>query len=126
MLSHAEFIECIRSISREMQIPVEQASPDEFLPLPSGYENRHRYIGRYGNLEVFHFDFYSVALGKLNRGTEKDFSDVTQMVQVGVIRFSELEGYLQEILPKLETFNLRSDVSDLKRKFELFKKRMVG
>ena len=126
MLSHAEFIECIRSISREMQIQVEQASPDEFLPLPSGYENRHRYIGRYGNLEVFHFDFYSVALGKLNRGTEKDFSDVTQMVQVGVIRFSELEGYLQEILPKLETFNLRSDVSDLKRKFELFKKRMVG
>jgi hypothetical protein len=123
---HAEFIECIHRISREMQIPIEQASPDEFIPLPAGYENRHRYIGRYGNLEVFHFDFYSVALGKLNRGTEKDFSDIAQMIQAGVIRLPELETYFQEILPKLDSFSLRSNASDLERKLGLFKKRIGG
>jgi len=49
-----------------MDIAVEEASPDQFMPLLEGYQDRRRYIGRYGLLDVFHFDFYSVLSAKLN------------------------------------------------------------
>ena len=45
---------------------VEEASPDRFIPLPSGYETRCQFLAQYGKLEVFHFDPYSMALTKLN------------------------------------------------------------
>lgn len=31
---HTEFIRCLRTISRELGIPVELASPEQFIPLP--------------------------------------------------------------------------------------------
>ena len=122
---HAEFIRCLRQIGREMGLPIEQASPDEFLPLPAGHQDRRRYIVRYGALEVFHFDFYSVALGKLQRGNEKDYADVISMVRNHVIDFESLERYFQEVLPKLEDYSLRASRQDFERKFALLKKRLT-
>ena len=121
---HADFIRCLRQLSQEMELPVEQASPDEFLPLPRGYQDRRRFVGRYGALDVFHFDFYSVALGKLQRGNEKDYTDVVHMIQVGIIELDSLEKYFQEVLPQIEAYSLRTDPRDFQRKFELFQKRL--
>lgn len=122
---HTEFMRCLRQLSLEMRLPIEQASPDEFLPLPLGYQDRRRYIGRYGGLEVFHFDFYSVALGKLQRGNDKDYADVISMVKLGVIDQPSLEGYFQEVLPKVEDYSLRASRRDFERKFALFKQRLA-
>jgi hypothetical protein len=121
---HDEFIRCLRDISRQRQVAVEQASPDQFIPLPSGYQDRHQFIGRYGSLDVFHFDFYSVALSKLHRGNEKDFADVIQMVQQGLIALSQLRAYFQEVLPQLESFNISADAKDFERNFALFEQRL--
>jgi len=122
---HSNFIRCLRQLSVEMELAVEQASPDEFLPLPGGYEDRRRYIGRYGGLEVSHFDLYSVALGKLQRGNEKDFVDAVQMVRTGLIELAALDRYFQEVLPRLEGYSLRTDPLDFERKFGLFKRRLA-
>ncbi|MBI3359638.1 MAG: hypothetical protein HY023_00830 [Chloroflexi bacterium] len=121
---HDEFIRCVRRLSAEMELSIEQASPDEFLPLPAGYEDRRRYVGRYAALDVFHFDFYSVALGKLQRGNEKDYNDVVSMIRAGVIELGNLEQYFREVLPKLEAYSLRTDPQDFERKFALFKTRL--
>jgi len=120
---HSEFIGCLRRLSREMSLSIEEASPDEFLPLPKGYQDRRVYIGRYGSLDIFHFDFYSVALGKLQRGNEKDYADVVNMVRAGVIELQRLEQYFEEVLPQINSFSLRTDPENFKRKFELFKRR---
>ena len=122
---HTEFIRCLRQISRETGIPVEQASPEQFLPLPKGYQERHVYIGRYGNLELFHFDFYSTALSKIHRGNEKDLADVIRMLQGEIISLSQLETYFAEILPQLETVRLDADADDFVRKFNLLKSRLL-
>lgn len=122
----SEFIECLRRLSRQTQLPVEQVSPGEFLPLPAGYGERRRYIGRFGQLELFHFDFYSVALSKLMRGNEKDFTDVISLVQTGIIALEKLEQYFEEILPKVDAYNLRADSQDFMRKFALFKERLAN
>jgi hypothetical protein len=122
---HDVFIRCLREISRQLQLPVEQASPDQFIPLPHGYQDRHQYIGRYGSLEVFHFDFYSVALSKLHRGNEKDFADVVQMVAQGLIALPQLREQFQEILPQLESFSLKADAKEFARNFTLFEQRLA-
>jgi hypothetical protein len=122
---HDEFIRCLRELSRRHKLPVEQASPDQFIPLPSDYQNRHQFIGHYGSLEVFHFDFYSMALSKLHRGNEKDFADVIEMVLQGLIKISELQEQFQEIFPRLESFNLSADPVDFENNFALFEKRLA-
>lgn len=121
----AVFIRCLRELSRQHQLSVEQASPDQFIPLPQGYQNRHQFIGRYGSLDVFHFDFYSVALSKLSRGNEKDFDDVIQMVAQHLITLSQLRKQFQEVLPQFESFGLRNDPEDFARNFALFEQRLA-
>jgi hypothetical protein len=119
------FIRCLRQVGRELGVPVEQASPDQFIPMPSGYAERRRFVGRFGNLDVFHFDFYAVALSKLHRGNDKDFADVISMTQQGLIKLAALEGYFQEILPRYEDL-LSADPDSFQRKFALFKEKLAA
>ncbi len=121
---HTEWIHCIRQVSRQLGIPVEQASPADFIPLPSDHESRHEYVGRFGQLDVFHFDFYSVALSKLHRSNEKDLADVISMVRQGLVDSDQLRRYFQEILPRLVTHDISASPEDFTRKYALFEQRL--
>ena len=123
---HGDFIRCLRELGRNLNLAIEQASLEQFLPLPAGYQERHQFIGRFGSLDVFHFDFYSVALSKLHRGNEKDFSDVTQMLHNNLITLPQLEDYFAEILPQLESYNLQANPDAFYRKFTHFKTQLVA
>lgn len=46
----------INTLAAELHMDVESVPLDEFIPLPVAAEQRRRYVGRYGNLEVFIFD----------------------------------------------------------------------
>lgn len=119
-----QFISCLRQVSRRLEIAVEQAAPHQFIPLPQGYEQRHQFVGRFELLDVFTYDFYSVALSKLERGFEKDFTDVASMLATGTIEFKRLETYFEEILPRVDSFGLRSDSADFSRKFNLLRQKL--
>lgn len=121
---HEEFIRCLRQVSRQLQISVEETSPDQFIPLPPGHAERHRFIGRYGSLDVFHFDFYSTALSKIHRGNEKDFADSIQMITQGIIELERLKSYFDAILPQVATFSLTADPESFARKFTLLEQRL--
>lgn len=123
---HAEFIRCLRTVSRDLGAPVELASPDQFIPLPAGFENRRQYIGRYGSLDVFHFDFYSMALAKIHRGNEKDFDDVIRMLRACLVDITALEMYLSEILPEYEFYQPNADPVLFQRKFEVLKTQLAS
>ncbi|MBI3537330.1 MAG: hypothetical protein HY070_07235, partial [Chloroflexi bacterium] len=56
---HGKFVQTIRELKDELIINVEEVSPADFIPLPSGARDRAVFIGRYGSLDIFHFDFYS-------------------------------------------------------------------
>ena len=101
----------------ELGINVEEASPNDFIPLPTGYRERSRFIGRYGQVDVFHFDLYSTALSKIERGTAEDFSDVLALLHHGQIEMSALESYFIEILPRFATASLKGDPDEFQRKF---------
>jgi len=46
------------------------------------------------------------------------------MLKANVIDLAVLEQYFKEVLPKMESFSLRSDPDRFKRKFGLLKKRI--
>lgn len=91
----------IRQLMRQLSINVELASPADFIPLPSDWQTRSPFVGRYGNTDVFYFDYYALALSKIARGTSRDLSDVLLLAQNGLIQRDVLETAYQQILPQL-------------------------
>lgn len=115
---HADFIRTVRNLKNELDLNVEEASPGDFIPLPPGHEHRAQYIGRYDQLEVFHFDLYSTALSKIERGTEEDYADVLALLRNGRIDAGQLRSSFEQILPAFETASLRGDPDEFRRKFD--------
>jgi len=48
----------------ELNINIELAAPDNFIPLLPGWRERSQFIGRNGKIDFYHYDFYSQALSK--------------------------------------------------------------
>ncbi len=96
-----EMVTAIRRIVEQMQINVEFASPGDFIPLPTQWMAQARFVGRYGAVDVFYFDFYSLALSKISRGNDRDLIDVKLLLQQKIITLEELDAAYHEILPRV-------------------------
>ena len=118
-----DFLQTIRELKDELSINVELASPADFIPLPSGYRDRTEYVGRYGQLDVFHFDLYSTALSKIERGTEPDFEDVLALLRAQRIEWRQLERYFEEIIPQMGQRSLKQDPKAFQAKFEALREK---
>ena len=116
---HSAFVEAVRDLKERLSLNIEEASPADFIPLPSGYRERSPFIGRYGQLEVFHFDLYSTALSKIERGTEGDLDDVLSLLRNGRIEFAVLAGYFEEIMVRYATESIKQDPAEYRRKFDI-------
>lgn len=110
-------LQAIRELKEVLLVNVEQVSPADFIPLPSGYRERGRFIRRFGGLDVFHFDFYSTALSKIERGSEQDFADVLALLRAGQVEWPLLESCFDEILPQFGQRSLKQDPEEFARKF---------
>jgi hypothetical protein len=113
----ARLVQAIRDLKDSLNVNVELVSPADFIPLPAGYKERSQFIGRFGTLDVFHFDLYSTALSKIARGSEQDFADVLALLRRGRIDWPELERFFNEILPQVGLRSLRQDPQDFMLKF---------
>jgi hypothetical protein len=118
----AEFAQVIRRLKDELQVNVEQASPGDFIPLPRGWKERAMHVGRFGQVDVFHFDLYSTALSKIERGREGDYQDVLTMLRAGQIDIGELKQAFDNILPRLERESLKRNPDRFRRNFALVEK----
>lgn len=78
-------LRAIPNLKERLRINVELASPLDFLPPLPGWEDRSPFITREGVLSFHHFDFYSQALSKLERGHRKDLADVQMMISAGLV-----------------------------------------
>ncbi len=119
---HSAIIAVVRELKNTLSLNIEEASPADFIPLPGGYKERSQYVGRYGQLDVFHFDLYSTALSKIERGTGEDISDVIALLQNGLLEMTELTRYFEEILPKFATNSLKQNPDEFRDKFDAFTK----
>ncbi len=91
----------IPRIKKELQINVELASPPDFIPEVPGWRDRSPLVIRQGHVEIRHFDPYSQALAKIERGFLRDLDDVRAMVARGLVDPPRLIGLYDEIEAEL-------------------------
>ena len=94
----------IARLKEALQVNIELASPDDFLPALPGWSERSSFIAREGKVNFHHFDFYSQALSKVERGFDKDLEDVREMVRRGLVEPVKMLELHQAIEPGLIRF----------------------
>jgi len=94
----------IARIKEELDVNVELASPDHFLPELRDWRERSPLVGRFGPLEVRHYDLRAQALAKLARGFERDLADARAMLERGLVSCAALRSALAQMEPRLERF----------------------
>jgi hypothetical protein len=94
----------IAQLKEQLDVNVELAAPDEFVPPVPGWRERSRFIACHGSVEYFHFDFQTQALSKISRGHSQDLKDATEMVARGLVSKRELESVFELIAPALERY----------------------
>lgn len=93
--------EAIRRIKDDLDVNVELASPDDFIPPLPGWRQRSRFIARHGEVDFYHYDDYAQALAKIERGHDRDLADVRAMIGRGLIEPTELRRLFVAIQPEL-------------------------
>lgn len=99
-----ELLRELPRIKNELGINVELASPGDFIPLPREWEGRAISVAKEGLLTFSHFDPYSQALSKLERGHERDLEDVTAMIRLRLVEPERLRELFAEIESELYRF----------------------
>ncbi len=96
-----ELFRALPVLKERLNINVELASPPDFIPEVPGWETRSLFIARVGKIDFFHFDPYSQALAKIERGHEQDVGDVASMLANGLIEKERVSKLFQQIEPQL-------------------------
>lgn len=92
----AGLFEALVILKDELDINVELASPDDFVPAIPGWRERSIFIVRHGSLDFFHYDPYGQALSKLQRKHDRDLIDVEALVRYGLVERKRLrEMFIQ-------------------------------
>lgn len=84
----------LERVAREMHVELEAVPLHRFIPIPAGAADRHVPIGSFGNLRVFVFDPYSIALSKLDRGFDTDIEDIVFLLRRGFVELPQLDSLL--------------------------------
>ena len=93
--------EAIARLKNELDLNIELASPDNFIPPGPNWRSHSRHIATIGQLEFFHYDFVLQALSKLERGYTQDLDDVANLLRHGLVTPAELRARFNEIAPDL-------------------------
>jgi hypothetical protein len=92
---------CLPELKERLQINIELASPDQFIPEVPGWAERSVFIEKDGRLSYYHYDLYSQALAKLERSHSKDLIDVREMLSLGLIERNDLLRRFEQIEAQL-------------------------
>jgi hypothetical protein len=96
--------QAIAKLKQELNINIELASPQDFLPPLPSWRDRSVFIKREGAISFYHYDFTAQALSKLSRGYNRDMDDVRAMYQQKLFSLEELHDCFKVIEPELIRF----------------------
>ncbi|MGH9334926.1 MAG: DUF6036 family nucleotidyltransferase, partial [Vicinamibacteria bacterium] len=113
----------IPRLKESLQLNVELASPSDFIPELPAWQDRSRFIAREGKIDFFHYDFYSQALSKLQRGHAKDLEDVEHMLRDGLVEPEKALSLFEAIEPRLYRFPAIDPASFRRRVEESLRRR---
>ncbi|HTW43019.1 MAG TPA: DUF6036 family nucleotidyltransferase [Solirubrobacteraceae bacterium] len=96
--------EVLRELPRlkeDLAINIELASPPDFIPELPGWRERSPLVFEETNVQVRHFDPYSQALAKIERGFQQDLADVQSMLEQRLVDPKRLRELYDAIEPQL-------------------------
>jgi Nucleotidyltransferase of unknown function (DUF6036) len=96
----------IDEVATEMDLKIDAVPYEEMIPLPPGWAQRHIHVGDYGEIHVYVFDPYAIALGKLDRGFPTDLEDVVFLIEHNFVILSQLEEFVQAAIPDANEYDL--------------------
>jgi hypothetical protein len=97
-------LRAIPALKEELEMNVELAAPDQFIPELPGWRERSPFVAREGRLSCHHYDLYAQALAKIERGHAQDRRDVEAMLARGLVTPAELARHFAAIEPLLYRF----------------------
>lgn len=89
------------ALKNDLGVNIELASPPDFIPELPGWRDRSPFVFREGKVDIYHFDFYSQALSKIERGFSQDLEDVASMLTSGLVEPARLRALYDAIEPEL-------------------------
>lgn len=92
-----DVLRAMASIKESLDLNVELAAPDDFIPVKAGWADRSPFISREGVLSFHHFDLYAQALAKIERGHATDRLDVAELIARGLVDPDRLGEYFDAV-----------------------------
>ena len=87
----------IQEIKERLNINIEFARPEDFVPPLRGAARRHVFIDTIGTITYFHYDPYSQLLSKVVRGFQRDLDDAREFVRSGMVVPQKLRALVAAI-----------------------------
>ena len=105
----AGIFEGIAKLKNSLDLNIELAAPDQFIPEVPEWRSRSPLIQSIRLVEFRHYDFYRQALAKLERDHDRDRKDVDFLIKNNWIKrqkLRELFGTIEERLIRFPAINI--------------------
>lgn len=100
------FQQAIEEVAHTLQLDIEAVPIEQFIPLLSGAKERALPVGRFGKVDVYIFDPYTIAFSKLDRGFDTDIADIVFLARSNLIDLMKLESLIADVLPAPSRYDL--------------------
>jgi hypothetical protein len=87
----------IQEIKERLNVNVDFARPEDFVPPLWGTEERHVFIDKIGSVTFYHYDPYAQLLSKIVRGFQRDLDDARKFVSSGMVDPARLLALVEAI-----------------------------
>ena len=87
----------IQRIKERLQLNIEFARPEDFVPPLDGSDRRHVFIEKVGRVSFYHYDPYSQLLSKVIRGFDRDMKDAENFLGRGLVDKQRFQSLVQRI-----------------------------
>lgn len=87
----------IQEIKERLEINIEFARPEDFVPALAGSETRHVFIETIGPVTFYHYDPYAQVLAKIVRGFGRDILDAEAFLASRWVDQEQLRTLVREI-----------------------------
>jgi hypothetical protein len=87
----------IQEIKERLNINIELARPEDFVPPLPESSDRHVFIDKVGAITFYHYDPYAQFFSKVARGFQRDLDDARKFIRSGMVDPPELRSLLARI-----------------------------
>jgi uncharacterized nucleotidyltransferase DUF6036 len=87
----------IQGIKERLNVNVDFARPEDFVPPLQNTAERHIFIEKIGTVTFYHYDPYAQILAKVVRGFQRDLEDARKFVSTGMVDPARLRTLVEAI-----------------------------